>query len=186
MVCISPKRVYNLQIMSLVVAEAQELFPHEDISESNAELLELCLLHQPTIEAGHSIAEDLSLFYKYGHQVLETASRFSITNHSEIATLSYGIAIYETIAAFVRPTADTRLHNDIAIKHPLRLTYTNIKTDFRSEANYCYVRFSKALPRTQEVVGTIATRFCLADPRFAMLGAAFAFELESNITPEQI
>lgn len=186
MVCISLKRVYNLQIMSLIVAEAQESFPHEDISESNAELLELCLLHRPTIEAGHTIAEDVSLFYKYGHQILEIASRFSITNETEMTTLSFGIATYEAIAVFVRPIGDTRLHNDITINRPLSLTYTNIKTDFRSEADYCYARFSKELPRTQSVVGTIATRFCLADPRFAMLGAAFAFELESNITPEQI
>jgi hypothetical protein len=97
--------------MSLVTLEPQYDFPRKNISENNANLLELLLLNQETVVLSHTIAEGFSHLYKTGHRVLSDVAAIELDDAQRARASSHGITASEVISAMVRLCFDVDEHN---------------------------------------------------------------------------
>ncbi|HET8883944.1 MAG TPA: hypothetical protein VFM68_00555 [Candidatus Saccharimonadales bacterium] len=165
--------------MNLITLEAQNNFPHEDISDSNAEILEMLLQNQTIHESSHKSAEAASILYKMGHQTLLTASQIE-PELSQSDALSHGISTYEAISALVHPNVDAEVHDSITIHPHLKMAYMALRYNFDDETERVYSYFGENLPRMRQIVETSAERFHKRPREYAIIGAALAHQIDIN------
>jgi hypothetical protein len=168
--------------MGLVILETQYDFPQTDISDSNADLLELLLLHGETAELSHASAERVSYLYKIGHRALSMAALPHLDDDERSRAFSYGIATFEAVSALVRPQFDVTRHNTIDINFKVLSAHRQLDSDFIPTLTEARDTFSDVLPRTKQLVGQSATRFCRHYSDYAVTGAALAWQLEIDAT----
>lgn len=164
-------------IMSLITLEPQNSFPVGDVSDKNADMLELVLLNLNMVELSHASAENMSYLYKMGHQALVLAAAPFIDNDDRKQAFSYGITVFEAIAALVKPIPD--IHGS-SYEINLKVLKASMQLDRRFVTNASEARdvFSAELPRTVLLVGRSASRFCQTYSDYAVTGAAMARQLE--------
>jgi len=167
--------------MNIVKIEAQHDFPDKDVTDSNAEILDLLMLNWDIIKKSHTSAEAAHYLYRLGHKSLVAAVTPQINNPNHIEAFSHGIAVYEAVAAMARPKAYPESDAGVSLEvismqhalmhdHDLTGTLTNAHEQFQDEQ-----------PRLARVIGDSAARFCQGGTAvYAKTGAAIARQLEIN------
>lgn len=169
--------------MGIVTLEPQHDFPREDISDSNADMLELLLLNGEMVELSHLSAEKVSYLYQIGHKGLVIAAASHIDDQARQRAFSYGITTFEAVAALVRPDIDISAHNDaIRINPEVLGAQQHLEYKFLDTVDKVRDSFAADLPRTRSLVGQSAARFCRDYPDYAITGAAVARWLELDAT----
>jgi hypothetical protein len=165
----------------LVRLEPQPEFPNQDLTEPNAELLELMLANASLVETMHLAAESASWVYKLGHPAIRRAGERLEVLQSKSEAFSHGVSTYEAIAALLSTvpercegfTVNTNAAA-IAVKMP-----EDKLVNYIDEARQ---HFLAETPRAAAVVDTSARRFFRDVASYAVYGAALArqFELEGT------
>ena len=157
--------------------DLQPDFPRRDISDGTADMLEeLLFFDRTTLEAGHTEAENLNSLYRMGHTALRTAAQAQL-DPAQLAALSGGIGIYETLSGMVRPLPD-HLEEDIVtfyvddmLKKLSSDTYLDALIDATDE-------FRSKLPRVTRILGEGASRFWTSHASYVIGGAAITRQME--------
>lgn len=166
--------------MNLVMPEYQPNFPKEDISEYNAEIVQVGLDLDSRF-AMHDAVKPQSYLYLFGHDVINTVINEERRLIDQQIATSEGVALYETIASFVRPITDDAIHNNnglvLATSSELvaamRKSHFSTMYDARDE-------FSEKMPRTHLLISRKAMEFLGRDTDYALTGAALAWKLETE------
>lgn len=169
--------------MNFVTLESQSDFPREDVTENNADMLELLLLHDATIELSHISAEKISYLYRLGHKTLVITAEPHFDDSQRSAAFSQGIKTFEAIAALIRPDFDISKHgNKPHIDSEIIGTRQHLTDEFMGTVEHVRDQFTSELPRTKTLIGQSATRFCRNYQDYAITGAAVARWLELDAT----
>lgn len=159
---------------------AQPSFPSEDLSDTNACMLELMLANDPFVESTHLGVEKISWMYKVGHAVVLAGAR-RIYDDEPIKAINTGASMFETISAMVASdiTAGASgfsvnsIATDIAYsKEEARLV------DYTLEA---VEHFRADLPRATEVVLEASKRKHHALRHYALMGAALERQFSIDV-----
>jgi hypothetical protein len=173
------KKCIIIIIMMLTRLELQPSFPHEDISSSDADLLELLLANETLFRDSHAAAETSYPAYQAGHDMLTNVVWPILDNRHRLAAFSYGISAYENIGGLVRPAAP---YNTADFVH-ITATGVKLQEDFVSVSSDSRERFSDELPHVAQVIAQTALRRYEGYTDYALTGAAIAACLElSDIT----
>lgn len=164
--------------MSILSVEFQPDFPKQDISDTNAELLEILLLNQTFIEKSHSLAEKNQELYGTLHTTAKKhEAQFPVGNPDPHTSFLYGMSLYEVTAGFVRPPSENK-------NHVLTFARTSLGTILRSshaidslvDAMY---DMREAQPKLARVIITAAGRaYSLKTAEYALMGAAIERDFE--------
>lgn len=168
-------------IMNLLTMEAQPNFPHYDISDLNASILELMLQNSTIAAETHRTAETHSWLFRLGHRAIYASMSDAIENKDSLAALSTGVSTYEAISSLVRPIDTLVAHNDPTVNTyfidpdtPYR-GYLNIIEEAREQ-------FDTSMARTSGVVTAVAQRRHASYTDYAVTGAALAYLAERDVT----
>jgi len=161
-------------IMSLTLLESQPLFPHEDISRKDADVLELLLANETLFRDGHAAAETSYPTYKLGHDTLTKVVRPILDNEQRLAAFSYGIGAYENIGGLMQRTAPS---NVIGFEHVIAIA-ASLQGNFISSSDDSRERFNDELPNVAQVIAQTALRRHEGYTDYAITGAAIAARLE--------
>lgn len=161
--------------------EAQPDFPHSDISDTNASILELLLQNRDITNESHNTAETHSWLFRLGHRAIYASMSQAIENQESLAALSTGISTYEVISSLVRPVDALVLHNNPEVSS----YFTDPNTPYQG---YLHIideareQFSASMKRTGSVVTAVAGRHHAAHTDYALTGAALAYLAERDVT----
>lgn len=160
--------------------EPQPKFPHEDVSEANAQMLELLLASDALVESGHVNAEQLSPFFKLGHPSIDIVALRLDDSPYHQAAISSGVASMETIKGLL----DAFPLTDSAAVHinTTALTSSMHDRNVRTYADSAYDSFVADVPRAAEVIQVANRRRHGYFLSYALLGAALAYQLELDCT----
>lgn len=166
--------------MSLLVGlEAQPAFPHEDLTDDNAAMLELMLANKPLVDQAHLTAESIAWLYRVAHPTIAQLSPRMYEEDERLRAIDHGVAMYEAIGMFVCSSteADMFAINSLAAK--LLVERATIIEDFAAKA---IETMREETPRVSHVVSESAKRFYAPRQNYSVLGAALArqFELDSE------
>jgi hypothetical protein len=141
----------------LMFANTQPNFPSEDISEANAMYLGLMMQNHESLEFQHSVAENSSFLYRYGHPALVSMMNSCLAERVQIKAFEHGISTYESIASYATLRFERPGHGEVAVQ-----AYMNAPTPsfdpviILSEATD---RFVNEMPNTKAVISETADRF---------------------------
>lgn len=166
--------------MRLIIPEYQPNFPSEDISEHNAEIIQISLDLQERF-ATHDSLKPQSYLYAFGHGEIDSMIRGNQEYIDQQIAASEGVALYETVASIVRPVHDEAVHNNrllvletaASLVSHIRRSYFNTTFDARDE-------FAEKMPRTKHLIAAKAVEFLGRDTDYAITGAALAWKLETE------
>lgn len=170
--------MYTQWIMSIMTLEPQSNFPLEDVSDTNAEKLELLLLNKEIVNKGQRDARMVSWLYKTGNAAIESAIRHIFDENSANA-LAEGIKTYEALSALVNPLIDIKVHNDPTVHRSIIELHSELRDNTTGALINAHDDFIK-FPRTATLVEEHAARFNPGYEDYAKTGAALAHQLESR------
>lgn len=154
-------------------------FPRVDLSEDNADMLELLMANVGIVQEQHDAIENLSWIFRVGHvAILHSAGRV-YENDDRLVAVNHGVAMFEAITAMVDGIAavsdPTPVNNQAS--RLIQLDGRGVDDYFESSLE----SFKSDTPRTAEVVRTSSSRFHGPLVSYALLGAAMSrrFELDS-------
>lgn len=160
-----------------VTLQPQPDFPREDLTDSNAGMLELMLANAMIVYRGHQSAEKVSYVFSVGHRAIMAGnSRVFDGEHNKISAINLGVSSYETIAALVGDEGQGdffTVNTNGAALATVHGDYQLIK--YQQEA---YERFLSETPRAAEVVSKSAGRYHGHLAYYAVYGAAIAYRFE--------
>ncbi|AHB42746.1 hypothetical protein RAAC3_TM7C00001G0909 [Candidatus Saccharibacteria bacterium RAAC3_TM7_1] len=166
--------------MSIITGlELQPRFPHEDLSDTNADLLELMLANPDVVHQGHLQGERFSWAFRVGHPAAVRGSGRIYENDLHIEAIDHGVASFEAMAMLVGAEISedefTVNANAVALVSQLKEFKLQHYLDFALDS------FREDTPRAVEVVNLASRRFYGALTSYALLGAAIArqFELDA-------
>lgn len=168
--------------MRLVTLRPQDEFPRVDVTEPNADMLELLLLHRETITLSHASAEHINFLYKLGHASLTLAAAGYLAETVQTEAFSFGISTFEAVAALVRPSPGEASGKKSFIHHIVLTTHKKLDENFIGAVSDAREVFEEEMPRTTQLVGQSASRFCRDYMDYAVSGAALARQLEIDAT----
>ena len=163
----------------LIGLTLQPDFPREDLTDSNADLLELMMANLQIVREHHMIADQLSWSFRLGHNALVSSASHVFEDKQYLAALSYGITVFEAMAASVGAgimRSDTQ--GVIARTHELTQFDGREVREYQDGASE---DFAIAAPRTAEVVKISALRFHKHLATYALIGAASSWRFEQSI-----
>ncbi|MDN5274329.1 MAG: hypothetical protein JWP06_230 [Candidatus Saccharibacteria bacterium] len=160
--------------------EFQPDFPKRDITDSTAAMLEELFLADPArLEAEHLQAEQFSLLYRLGHQVLGSAARTQLDSE-HVAALSTGMGIYEALSPNVRLQTTDGLDNPTVMRHIMRMKEVLLSDEHLAKIIIAKDQLTDELPRTTYIIGQGAVRFWPSLRDYVVGGAAIARQVELN------
>ena len=167
--------------MKLVMGlQPQPEFPRQDLSEDNAQLLELMLANEMILADGHGAAERVSWAYKVGHPAIRRAGLRSAVLGHQIEAVNHGVMVYESMAAMLQ-AAPTRCDTFTVNTNACALV-TGLDDDGLFDyIDKAYQQFGVDMPLAAEVVENCSERFYPHLGNCAVIGAGLArqFELDS-------
>ncbi len=174
-------REYNDTIMRELITGImhQPNFPVEDLSEENAELLELMMANLELLVRSHMAIEQVSYMFVISHKSINTAVKNTFDDTRSLEALNYGVTAFEAITAMVDGHAmvsdSIPLHNQA-----LRLVHFD-PHELDDHIDRSLAEFQEQVPRTAEVVRASATRFHGHLTSYALLGAALSRRFERDV-----
>lgn len=157
----------------------QPNFPREDLSESNADMLELMLANQELLQLSHEAVEQLSWIFKIGHRSIVYSAANIFDEDERLAAINHGVVSFEAIAAMVGGNVmDSNIipTNREAVRL-LQLKTTRLSNYFDEALE----DFRDRTPRTAEVVRASSARFHGPLTTYALLGAAMSRRFELDV-----
>jgi hypothetical protein len=166
--------------MGLVFLETQPSYPNEDLSDTNAAMLELLLLNHEAFEKSHETAESQSFLYWLSHRALIAKIHPSLPDKEAHVALDHGIAAFEVISALVSGTADRPGHSKTdALKFYNREEENTGSVHLLADSTEL---FDATMQNTRHVVTKSAERSCPSSRiHYAIAGAALAFYNELDM-----
>jgi len=164
----------------LLGLESQANFPHEDLTDGNAAVLELLLQNDGLLLQGHAIAEEAAWLYSYSHPAARQAGQRVAAVESHLDAFSHGVAAYEAIAALVQATPAERTAENLLV---VQANAHSLRTGLGESALLGYMdeaseEFKAVMPRTAEVVQASAQRLQHDVAGYAIIGAGVARQFE--------
>lgn len=154
-------------------------FPIEDLSEENAELLELMMANPELLMRSHMAIEQISYMFVVSHKTINTAVKVTFDDTRSLEALNHGITTFEAITAMVdghaRVSDSIPLHNQA-----LRLVHLDPR-ELDSHFDLSLAEFQEQTPRTAEVIRTSSERFHKHLTAYALLGAAMSRKFERDV-----
>ena len=162
---------------SLITAEHQPGFPAEDLTDSNAAILEILLANLMVVEERHLATERVSWAYTVGHpSILKAATTMYEGDHS--SAIDHGVKVFESMVSFVATPSD-RLAPFAAEKAAIQLLKGHEdREDLWHYAIDVTDDMKQSVPRTAEVVSSASERFFGKLTSYALLGAALSRQFE--------
>ncbi len=150
---------------------AQPSFPVEDLTDSNASMLELMLANEALVEDTHLGIENLSWTYKVGHATVVAGSR-RIYDISPVQAINTGASMFETISALVASDISLEASGFAVNSIAADLIHTKNDADLLAYALHAVESFRLDLPRATDVVLEASKRKHQTFRHYTLLGAA--------------
>ena len=154
-------------------------FPRSDLTQDNADMLELLLQNKDMRNLAHMQAELHAPHYKLAHQALISLGG-RLDQQRSIKGIDAGAAIYEAVTALVRPAIPEV--SELKVYHQLRGIYA-IKDQDEAMNRILEARskFDGEQVRTRNLVLEVVSRSPFPIGDAALMGAALSRELDLNI-----
>lgn len=157
----------------------QPNFPHEDLVESNAEILSLLLSNTQILVESHSRSEDAEGLYKILHPRVNSSVGSILTEHHQLSALSEGLVAYEAISAMVVKQIDIHKTIQLAAKYGAGITHTQPDT-LQDALSVSYKIFCDNMQNTKEVIQQVTARRYRELGEYAIRGAALMYAIETD------
>lgn len=157
--------------------EAQPQFPHEDLTDDNAMILELLLANRDLVDASHVISEKTSWVFKVGHRVVSRVAAGVLEQDERFNALDHGTTVFEAMASLLT-AAPTRTSEFFAVEAQASAWTEADANKLISYQQEAVEAFHRDLPRAKEVVASATSRFYPHLTNYALLGAAMARQFE--------
>jgi hypothetical protein len=158
----------------------QPNFPHEDLVESNAELLSLLLSNNQILQDSHSRSEDAEGLYKILHPRLKNNVANILAEPHQLNALSEGLVAYEAIAAMVVKQIDVNNTILLAAKYGPSVSYAN-PDSLQEILGASYRVFCSNMQNTKEVIQQVTSRKYQEMGEYAIRGAALMYAIETDL-----
>ena len=79
----------------------QPNFPHEDLTDTNADLLELMIANHDIRVSSHAAVEQLSWMFRIGHPTILFSAGHIYDEDERLAAINHGVVSFEAITAMV-------------------------------------------------------------------------------------
>ncbi len=159
----------------LIVIRPQPEFPAHDLSDENAEILELMMANQKIVRETHEAVEGNSLFFQMTHPRLLDAAGTAYNDGGYSEEIDHGMMTIEGIAGMVGASPSTSGFSLKALHHNLAGLKKAEGTDsVRGYIEQAVELFGHEMPRTNEVVAASAKRLYPSLFYYSLVGAALA------------
>lgn len=152
-------------------------FPYEDLSESNASLLELMLSNKELVASGHALGEGVSWAFRVGHPTIVKGLGRIYDEPRLLEAIDHGVQVFEAASTFVSEQPLV-VDEAVVIKNGIGISRAFSKEKLDQYASAALENLSNELPRTKEVVESASKRFFAHLTSYAILGAAMSRQFE--------
>ena len=158
---------------------AQQEFPRVDLTEDNADMLELLMANAELVGQSHQAIEQVSWVFKLGHATIMHGAPLIHDDDARLAAIDHGAATFEAMTCLMQGIAvvsDIQVVNNQAAR--LRKTTVTKLGNYMDES---LDSFTTEMPRTVDVIRSSSRRFHGPLTNYAILGAAMSrrFDLDS-------
>ena len=164
---------------TFTVLSEQNSFPREDLSDANAEILELMMANTDIRETAHTVAERQSWIFRIGHAAISRSIGRQYDAQSALAASNAGVVTFEAITSLVD---GMHRSGDMRPANKTFLTLANADDSGLSQyIDNALESFLSDMPNTKEVVTNSTRRTHGPLVSYAVLGAAMSrrFGLDS-------
>lgn len=157
----------------VVGIEAQPDFPQNDLSDANAEALELLMANLQLVEVGHQAAETAQRIFRFSHPAIaHVAEKIDFTGAQQGA-VNHGVAVFEAMSAMIcAELTEISRFNTI---HQSSVLQEQMSVEVAREHVFAaYESFRSEVPRTASVVASSSERYVRGMTAYALVGAAAA------------
>lgn len=164
--------------LEFLVPTPQVDFPHEDITDKNAEIVSQLLDFTSMFEL-HEQAKQ-SFLYVLGHKGLTAAIGAQENDIATSIAASHGISLYEALATCVRQRHDPAVHSNslLVAPHVATMLY-NLKNHYFSAYSDAREEFDYLMPRTSQLIAEKASEIVgPSHADYARTSAALSWKLE--------
>lgn len=168
--------------MSLLSMDIQPNFPHEDLTDNNALLIELVLQNKSMFETFHQTAEASSALFRLSHRAIHASVRRAIEDINALPAYSMGMGTYEAISLLVQAPETFARYDESEI---IRYFYLDPNTEYQGYervVDTAREQFITNLPRTSTVITAATARFYPGREDQVLTGAALTYVAECDIT----
>lgn len=171
---------YGYGMTELVIGVSmQPDFPREDLTDTNADLLEFMMSNRDIVVAGHQAAERVVWSFKVGHVAISRSTPKVYDDFDWQSAIDHGTTTFEAIAAMVGGGIG---RVDSFPIHTQAVALMNLPTsDLRRHCEEAVGKFQSNAPRTAEVVRVSSSRYHGVLSAYAVLGAAMSWQFERDI-----
>lgn len=166
--------------------EPQPLFPREDLTENNANLLSLVLANLAINSECHEKAELIYPLLAQTHLPLMQASYNQYGQGAVLLAIDHGIQTFEALTFCVRAKHEEL--NNFVLRKNSAVMLANSSTSAQTVNNYflkIHEEFAVQMPNTAEVIIESAGRFTNKSD-YVRLGSAIARQFELDCSGEEI
>ncbi len=158
----------------------QPNFPREDLTDENADLLELMIANHEIRTSSHEAVERMSWVFRIGHPSILFSAAKIYDEDERLTAIHHGVVSFEAITAMVGGNA---IVSDIVPtnREASRLLHLE-EVELESYIDQAVDGLKYETPRTAEVVHASAARIHTALTSYALLGAAMSREFELRAT----
>ena len=160
----------------LVGVEAQPRFPHEDLTEDNAAMLELLLANREIAQIGHTEGERLVPAFGYIHPAMVKGAIRVYDGATRIEAVDHGVATFETMCMMT--ASITQIDSAEAARNSMLFAAAFDDAQVGLYMADSLDTFRGQLPRTSEVIKLASYRFFGPLTEYALLGAAITRRIE--------
>lgn len=156
--------------------QPQAEFPRVDLTDDNADMLELMLANTQIVNESHRLVEASSWIFRVGHATVMHGTKRTFDADDRLAAVDSGIVTFEALTAMVSGMASTS--DMLAVNNQASRL---IQADGRKLDEYIEASvesFSADMPRTRGVIEQSTRRFHGHLTGYAMLGAAMSRQFE--------
>ena len=156
--------------------KAQPNFPREDLSDTNAEWLELMLANRQLLEQGHQASENVSWTFRVGHKALAKETVAVYDDDRQTEAINHGIVTFEAINVMVN--SDYPFNDISGVNRTAHKLLLLDERDIPRRIDQAVDVFQVQTPRTAEVISRSSQRFYGSLTAYAILGAALSRQFE--------
>jgi hypothetical protein len=154
----------------------QHEFPRVDLTDDNADLLELMMANTGIVDTSHQTIEDMSWIFRVGHVSLMKGAAEIYPASERLAAINRGVTTFEAITGIVGGIA---MMSDPT---PVNRQFSKLRAFGSNEIGDYYdsalQSFTTETPRAAEVVRISSARFHGPLTSYAVLGAAISRQFE--------
>lgn len=159
-----------------VPLDPQPLFPHEDITDKNAAMLELMLADRTLLQGLHVAAEATSKVFQVTHPALIGAANYSYSEVSRREAVDHGASTFEAISTLIQaplPGDEDKIFTVVR-----KFLLASRESQYLDMSLSAAEKFRSELPNTAEVITSASSRYFAYLTEYAVVGAALTRRLE--------